>query len=115
MDDLYRDEILEHYRRPHNFGTLEHPDVSYEDNNPLCGDRMTLMLDLADRSDRFDVVHNNSLHHLPIAMAPILQRSVPGARNLEHPAVLGARHFLQEDAGQRLGELVATFVRHSGP
>ena len=25
MDDLYRDEILEHYRNPHNFGTLEKP------------------------------------------------------------------------------------------
>ncbi|MET0771692.1 MAG: iron-sulfur cluster assembly scaffold protein, partial [Candidatus Limnocylindrales bacterium] len=48
MDSLYRDEILEHYRRPHNFGTLEHPDVSYEGSNPLCGDRITLMLDLDD-------------------------------------------------------------------
>ncbi len=37
---------------------------------------LTLMLDLADRSDRFDVVHNNSLHHLPIAMAPILQSPI---------------------------------------
>ncbi len=46
MDDLYRDEILEHYRRPHNFGTLQHPDVSYEGANPLCGDRLTMMLDL---------------------------------------------------------------------
>ena len=27
MDDLYRDEILEHYRRPHNFGTLPEPDA----------------------------------------------------------------------------------------
>jgi nitrogen fixation NifU-like protein len=46
MDSLYRDEILEHYRRPHNFGTLEQPDVSFEGSNPLCGDRITLMLDL---------------------------------------------------------------------
>jgi nitrogen fixation NifU-like protein len=46
MDSLYRDEILEHYRRPHNFGMLEHPDVTYEGSNPLCGDRITLMLDL---------------------------------------------------------------------
>ncbi len=33
---------------------------------------LRLMLDLADQPGRFDVVHNNSLHHLPIAMAPML-------------------------------------------
>ncbi len=43
-------------------------------------------------------------------MAPILQRSVPGAAGLEHPVVSGAGHFLQEDAGRRLGEIVATFM-----
>ncbi|HEX8938527.1 MAG TPA: SUF system NifU family Fe-S cluster assembly protein [Candidatus Limnocylindrales bacterium] len=48
MDDLYRDYILEHYRRPHNFGTLESPDASYEGNNPLCGDRITMMLGIRD-------------------------------------------------------------------
>jgi nitrogen fixation protein NifU and related proteins len=48
MDDLYRDEILEHYRRPHNFGTLEEPDATFEGSNPLCGDRITLMLGLGE-------------------------------------------------------------------
>jgi nitrogen fixation NifU-like protein len=48
MDDLYRDEILEHYRRPHNFGTLPAPDAIHEGYNPLCGDRITLMLGLQD-------------------------------------------------------------------
>ncbi|HET7028155.1 MAG TPA: SUF system NifU family Fe-S cluster assembly protein [Candidatus Limnocylindrales bacterium] len=44
MDDLYRDYILEHYRRPHNFGTLEQPSASIEGANPLCGDRITLQI-----------------------------------------------------------------------
>jgi nitrogen fixation NifU-like protein len=44
MDDLYRDYILEHYRRPHNFGVLENATASYEGANPLCGDRITMML-----------------------------------------------------------------------
>ena len=48
MDDLYRDYILEHYRRPHNFGVIEDADASYEGNNPLCGDRITLMIGLKD-------------------------------------------------------------------
>ena len=48
MDDLYRDYILEHYRRPHNFGPLEDATVSREGANPLCGDRITLQLGVKD-------------------------------------------------------------------
>ncbi len=44
MDDLYRDYILEHYRRPHNFGVIDEPTATYEGANPLCGDRITMML-----------------------------------------------------------------------
>jgi haloalkane dehalogenase len=46
-------------------------------------------------------------------MAPVLRRSMPGAQGLDHPVVTGAGHFLQEDAGPRLGEIVAAFVRHT--
>ncbi len=47
MDELYRDQILEHYKRPHNFGRLENPDLEFEDTNPFCGDeqRVTIRLD----------------------------------------------------------------------
>ena len=48
MDDLYRDYILEHHRHPHNFGVLEAPTTSYEGSNPLCGDRITVMLAVHD-------------------------------------------------------------------
>jgi nitrogen fixation NifU-like protein len=47
MDELYREQILEHYKRPHNFGRLESPDLEFEDTNPFCGDEqhVTLRLD----------------------------------------------------------------------
>jgi nitrogen fixation NifU-like protein len=48
MDDLYRDYILEHYRRPHNFGVLDDATTAYEGANPLCGDRITLQLRIAN-------------------------------------------------------------------
>jgi nitrogen fixation NifU-like protein len=48
MDDLYRDYILEHYRRPHNFGVLEGATTTQEGANPLCGDRITLQLKVED-------------------------------------------------------------------
>ena len=48
MDDLYRDYILEHYRRPHNFGPIEDASAQYEGSNPLCGDRITMQLGIRD-------------------------------------------------------------------
>ena len=48
MDDLYREQILEHYKRPHNFGRLESFDLEYEDTNPFCGDEQHVYLALDD-------------------------------------------------------------------
>jgi hypothetical protein len=48
MDDLYREEILEHYKRPHNWGPMDDPDLQFSDNNPLCGDELTVMLRVDD-------------------------------------------------------------------
>ncbi|HYQ63296.1 haloalkane dehalogenase [Actinophytocola sp.] len=45
------------------------------------------------------------------AMAPILRALIPGAAGVDHPTIEGAGHFLQEDAGERLGEEIARFVR----
>jgi nitrogen fixation NifU-like protein len=51
MDELYRDQILEHYKRPHNFGVVESADLEFEDTNPFCGDeqRVTIKLDADDK------------------------------------------------------------------
>ena len=46
MDELYREQILEHYKRPHNFGRLESPDLEFDDSNPFCGDEQHVMLRL---------------------------------------------------------------------
>ncbi|HXG23200.1 MAG TPA: SUF system NifU family Fe-S cluster assembly protein [Chthonomonadales bacterium] len=48
FDELYRQIILDHYRRPRNRRSLEHPDVRAEGMNPLCGDEVTLELDFED-------------------------------------------------------------------
>jgi pimeloyl-ACP methyl ester carboxylesterase len=46
----------------------------------------------------------------PGAMAPILQRAIPGAAGIEHPVLTGAGHFLQEDAGGRLAAEIVSFI-----
>ena len=48
MEDLYRDNIIDHYQNPRNYGTLEHPDISYEDSNPVCGDEIRMDLKTQD-------------------------------------------------------------------
>ena len=47
-DDLYRDYILEHYKRPRNFGELEPHDLEAHDHNPLCGDEMGVHIRVED-------------------------------------------------------------------
>jgi nitrogen fixation NifU-like protein len=48
MDDLYRENILDHYKHPHNFSPpapqLERVDLEFHDLNPLCGDELTVQL-----------------------------------------------------------------------
>ncbi|MFA9401123.1 MAG: iron-sulfur cluster assembly scaffold protein [Acidobacteriota bacterium] len=48
MEELYREQILEHYKRPHNFGRLDDPDLEFEDTNPFCGDEQHVTLRLDD-------------------------------------------------------------------
>jgi nitrogen fixation protein NifU and related proteins len=44
MDDLYRDNILDHYKKPHHWGELPDADLEFEDYNPLCGDELKVQL-----------------------------------------------------------------------
>ncbi|MCI0662585.1 MAG: iron-sulfur cluster assembly scaffold protein [Acidobacteria bacterium] len=44
MAALYSEVLLDHYRNPRNYGGLPAPDVSYEEFNPLCGDRVRMEL-----------------------------------------------------------------------
>ena len=51
MEELYREQILEHYKRPHNFGPLDDFDLEFEDSNPFCGDEQQVRIKL-DSEDR---------------------------------------------------------------
>src|SRR5918912_1286329 len=60
MDDsLYRENILEHYKHPHNFSPpapeLNRVDLEFHDLNPLCGDELTVKLELGD-DDRIEQI-----------------------------------------------------------
>ncbi|MDP9316345.1 MAG: SUF system NifU family Fe-S cluster assembly protein [Chloroflexota bacterium] len=48
MDDFYQQNILDHSRHPRNSGRLDHPSVSREEMNPLCGDKLQIDLQIED-------------------------------------------------------------------
>jgi len=44
VDDLYREQIIDRYKNPQMRGSLDPHDYTYEDDNPLCGDRIRIDL-----------------------------------------------------------------------
>jgi nitrogen fixation NifU-like protein len=54
LEELYRENILDHYKRPSHRGTLEDPDIRYEDSNPLCGD--VIRMDFRVKDGRIEAV-----------------------------------------------------------
>lgn len=44
MEEMYQDNILDHYRHPRNFGTLPEPDYNWSEYNALCGDRIQMQV-----------------------------------------------------------------------
>jgi nitrogen fixation NifU-like protein len=48
MDELYREQVLEHYKHPRNYGELDPRDLEFHDHNPLCGDEMGLHVRVED-------------------------------------------------------------------
>jgi nitrogen fixation NifU-like protein len=57
VDDLYRENILDHYKHPHNWSPpaepIESPAMEFHDLNPLCGDELTVQL-AVDSEDRIE-------------------------------------------------------------
>lgn len=48
LDTLYRQVIMDHYKNPRNRGTLDQESVTVDMNNPTCGDRIQLQMDIQD-------------------------------------------------------------------
>ena len=47
-EGMYRENILDHYKHPHNHGEIKNPDIKFTENNPLCGDVITINIKLND-------------------------------------------------------------------
>ncbi len=79
MDDqLYREYILEHYKHPHNHGSLEHADMEAHDLNPLCGDELTFQVALDDDGRVSDVAFDGHGCAISQASASMLSDEIKG-------------------------------------
>lgn len=96
MTDLYRDQILEHAKHPHNFGKLEHPTISHEEHNPLCGDRVRIDL-LIEGETITDVRFSGRGCAISQASASLLTDELKGM------TVEQARRFSRDDLLELIG------------
>jgi nitrogen fixation NifU-like protein len=109
LNELYRDVILDHNRRPRNFGALEPADLSMEGFNPLCGDRLTLRLKLAGQTIE-DIRFEGQGCAISTASASLMTEAVKGKTRTEALALFERVHdLLTEDAASadELGKLAA--------
>ena len=77
LQDLYREVILDHNRRPRNFGELEDADRVVEGVNPLCGDRMTLYVKL-NGDTLEDIRFNGTGCAISVASSSLMTERVKG-------------------------------------
>ncbi|MGN6378133.1 MAG: Fe-S cluster assembly sulfur transfer protein SufU [Gaiellales bacterium] len=77
MDDLYRENILDHYNHPRNHGHLDHPTVTAEGVNPLCGDELSVEL-LVEDGVVTDVRYNGQGCAISQAAASMISEAVKG-------------------------------------
>lgn len=78
MDDMYRELILDHYKNPHHFGKLEPADISYEDDNPLCGDRIRIDIRLDEQRRVKEVAFSGKGCAISQAAASMLTDEIVG-------------------------------------
>ncbi|MEK7327605.1 MAG: Fe-S cluster assembly sulfur transfer protein SufU [Chloroflexota bacterium] len=78
MDDMYREVILDHYKNPRNRGQLEPADISYEDDNPLCGDRIRIDIRLDENKRVKEVAFSGQGCAISQASASMLTEEILG-------------------------------------
>ena len=78
MDDLYREQIIDRYKSPRMRGTLDPHDYSYEDDNPLCGDRIRIDVRVDGKGQVTGAAFSGTGCAISQAAADLLTESIVG-------------------------------------
>jgi len=114
LRDLYQEVILDHNRRPRNFGALPEANRRAEGNNPLCGDRVTVYVDVEEDRIR-GVSFEGAGCAISTASASLMTEALKGRRVAEARSLFHGFHEMVtkgEEGEEDLGKLaVFTGVR----
>lgn len=80
MDDLYREVILDHYKNPQYRGELDPHDLSFEDENPLCGDHLRIDLRVDEDGTVREALFSGHGCAISQASADLLVESIIGKK-----------------------------------
>ena len=96
FEDMYREVILDHYKNPRNYGTIEEPHAHAEGKNPLCGDEVAISVRFADDGETIqDVRFEGRGCAISQAATSMLTDLVKG-RKAEDVASLPKEELLEE-------------------
>jgi nitrogen fixation NifU-like protein len=110
LKELYRDVILDHNKRPRNFGKLEPSDAHADGHNPLCGDRLTVFLKMdGDRVE--DIRFEGKGCAISTASASLMTEAIKGKDKTQISGLFNRVHSLlttqEAVADSSLGKLAA--------
>jgi nitrogen fixation NifU-like protein len=94
MDDLYREQIIDRYKNPRMRGKLDPHDFSYQDDNPLCGDRIRVDLRLGEDGRVSEAAFSGEGCAISQASADLLTEAVVG-KSLDEIKALGKDDVLE--------------------
>ncbi|MBI1934824.1 SUF system NifU family Fe-S cluster assembly protein [Candidatus Woesearchaeota archaeon] len=93
MEQMYQENILDHYKNPRNKGIIKNPSVHHHENNPLCGDELDLYL-VIDNHKVIDVKINGHGCAISQASASMLSEQIKG-KALEDLKKLAKENILE--------------------
>lgn len=105
LRDLYQDIILDHYRRPRNFGALEGASHHAAGHNPLCGDQVKVFLAVDESGNIADIRFEGAGCAISTASASLMTEAVLGGSVEEARRLFGLFHDLLTHKAEPDGEL----------
>ena len=93
MEEMYQENILDHYRNPVNFGHIENPDIKFRDLNPLCGDAIEVTIRVCKKNIIEDMKFEGSGCAISMASADIVSGFLKG-KSLDEVEKIGRQDVL---------------------
>ena len=92
--NIYREQIIDLYENPLNYGSIESPDFTYEEDNPLCGDVIRIDVRLDEQSRVAQVAWNGDGCAISQASASLLTEEIKG-KTLEELKAFTSEELLE--------------------